>query len=75
MLVEEAETREIIPVEGFNKGLCITQVSINGVNCAIILPEVPGYPEDVLEIIAPVNLRKKLGLKDGDTVEIKVLLK
>ena len=75
MLVEKAEVREIIPVEGFKKGLCISKVSINGVNCAIIIPEVPDYPEDMLEIIAHINLRKKLGLKDGDIVEVRVLTK
>jgi riboflavin kinase len=74
-LIEKAEVREIVPVEGFKKGLCLSKVSINGVNCAIIIPEVPDYPEDMLEIIAPINLRKKLGLKDGDTVEVKVSMK
>lgn len=75
ILLEEAETKEIIPVEGFSRGRCITQVSVNGVNCAIIIPKVPGYSEDVLEIIAPINLRKELRLKDGDIVEVKVLLR
>ncbi|MEM2477681.1 MAG: DUF120 domain-containing protein, partial [Thermoproteota archaeon] len=32
------------------------------------------YPKDILEIIAPVNLRETLGLKDGDEIEITVLL-
>ncbi|MBC7129766.1 DUF120 domain-containing protein, partial [Candidatus Bathyarchaeota archaeon] len=43
------------------------------VKCAIIIPEVDGYPGNVMEIIAPVNLREKLGLKDGDIVEVQFL--
>jgi riboflavin kinase len=42
------------------------------VKCAIIVPEIASYPSDMLEIIAPVNLREKLSLKDGDTLEVKV---
>ncbi len=46
--------------------------SINGVKGAVIIPERTHYSKDVLEIIAPVNLREKLGLKDGDEVEVEV---
>ena len=42
--------------------------------CAVVIPEIPGYPEDVIEVTAAANLRKKLGLKDGDCLEIDVLL-
>jgi len=31
------------------------------------------YGEDVIEILAPVNLREKLKLKDGDTVRIRFI--
>ena len=34
------------------------------------LPQIPGYPSTQLEIIAPVNLRKALSLKDGDELEV-----
>lgn len=37
---------------------------------AIVLPEVPGYPPDQVEIIAAEGLRAALGLKDGDRVEV-----
>jgi riboflavin kinase len=42
--------------------------------CAIVIPEIADYPEDVLEVIAPINLRDKLSLKNGDTVQIKITL-
>ncbi|WP_048098400.1 winged helix-turn-helix domain-containing protein/riboflavin kinase [Archaeoglobus sulfaticallidus] len=41
---------------------------------AIVLPQRTHYPKDILEVIAPVKLRDKLGLKDGDFVEVEVFL-
>jgi riboflavin kinase len=38
----------------------------------IVLPTVADYPSDKVEIIAPVNLRDSLELKDGDLVEVTV---
>jgi riboflavin kinase len=40
------------------------------VKCAIIRPDRSSYPLNLVEIIAPVNLRKTLGIKDGDEVEV-----
>jgi len=45
-------------------------VRIEGVKCAIIRPDRSSYPLNLVEIIAPVNLRKTLGLKDGDEIEV-----
>mgnify|MGYP000058810168 FL=1 len=42
---------------------------------AIVRPEVSGYPENLLEVLAPINLREKLRLKDGDELKVKVWLK
>jgi riboflavin kinase, archaea type len=39
---------------------------------AVIVPHVPGYPTDQIEIVAPVHLRTTLGLRDGDTVDIQL---
>lgn len=33
---------------------------------AILLPEVENYPQDKIEIVAPVRLKEKFGLRDGD---------
>jgi CTP-dependent riboflavin kinase len=33
-----------------------------------------GVSENIIEAIAPMNLREKLGLKDGDTVQLKIML-
>ncbi|MEM3952216.1 MAG: DUF120 domain-containing protein [Nitrososphaerota archaeon] len=41
---------------------------------AIIFAERTHYGKDVIEIIAPVYLRGKYGLRDGDKVFVKVIL-
>ena len=63
---------DIMPEAGFYHGKCY-KASLKGLNCGIVVPEVPGYPEDKLEIIGPWNLRSKLHLSDGDAVEVKVV--
>ncbi len=45
---------------------------LKGQKVAILFPERSRYGPEMLEIISPDNLRKKLGLKDGDKVEIVV---
>jgi riboflavin kinase len=45
-------------------------VKINGIRGAIIRPERSSYPADLVEVIAPVNLREMLCLSDGDVVEV-----
>ncbi|AIY89110.1 riboflavin kinase [Geoglobus acetivorans] len=47
---------------------------IDGIEGAVIIPKRTHYSKDVLEIIAPEKLREKLGLRDGDNVEIEVIL-
>ena len=66
-------------INGFNDGertygggKCYP-VEIGGIKAAVIIPDRSHYPEDLLEIIAPVKLREKLGLKDGDDVKITVI--
>ncbi|SRR6266545_1326856 len=40
---------------------------------AILLPGVPGYPADQVEVVAAVQIRSALGVEDGDPVTIRVL--
>jgi len=63
---------EIVPVKGFCCGLCFKARIMENVEGAIIIPQVPSYPEDVLEVIAPLSLREKLRLRDGDEVRLTV---
>jgi len=41
-------------------------------DAAIVVPEVPGYPDDKIELIAAVGLRVALGLIDGTLVALEV---
>ena len=36
------------------------------------MPEVPNYPEDVMELVAPFCLREKEKLVDGSVVAVEV---
>lgn len=47
----------------------------NKIHAAIIVPIRAHYGEDVLEVIAAENLRRRLHLKDGDLVEVRVSFK
>lgn len=40
--------------------------------CAIIVPGRTHYPEDVVEILSPVHLRKVLRIKAGDIIFLKI---
>ena len=45
-------------------------VRISNIKGIIVIPQIQGYPSTQLEIIAPVNLRKALSLRDGDELEV-----
>lgn len=42
------------------------------VNGAIVVPERTHYGPDIVELIAPENLRKRFNLKDGDRISVEV---
>lgn len=70
--------QQAIRIEGFQEegrsfGECkCYRIKLNGIDAAVVRPERSRYPEDLVEVIAPVQLRA-LGLKDGDPVEITLL--
>ena len=45
-------------------------IRINGMDAAAIRPERSRHPPELIEVIAPANLRRALDLKDGDRVEV-----
>jgi riboflavin kinase len=67
----KVESSVICPAEGYCVGR-LFKASIDGTTCAVIVPQVKGYPENVMEVIAQVNLRETLKLKEGDTVTVLV---
>lgn len=82
-IVKKAELLKTpgIIIEGFSNGLRTYgrvkafKAKINNIeNVAVILPERTSHGLDILEIIAPFNIRKKLNLKNGDEITITVYL-
>ena len=71
-LAEECRVN-ILPAAGFHRGKCYKASFKTELTCALIIPEVAGYPENVIEIIGPKNLREKFHLSDGEAVEVKVI--
>ena len=73
--LRKAEGIKIEPEKGYYKGKCFKALVMNKVKGAVVLPDVPEYPSDLLEILAPINLRKTLELVDGDIIDLIVSLK
>ncbi|MEA2090217.1 MAG: DUF120 domain-containing protein [Thermoproteota archaeon] len=73
-LMGEAKGVQIKPAEGFFRGKCFKALVMKRVKGVVVTPEVPGYPADLLEVLAPVNLRKVLQLKDGEKVQVTIYL-
>lgn len=67
--LDAADSMMIIPKKGYCYGK-LFKAQINGLECGIVIPQTPNYPNNVLEIIAPVYLREKLKLKDGSKVVV-----
>jgi riboflavin kinase len=72
-LLERAASMKVCPAEGFCTGK-VFKAFVGELTCAVVIPEVSGYPADVVEIIAPANLRDELRLEDGDEVTVTVSL-
>ena len=52
------------PQTGYYSGL-LFRATIDALECAVVIPIMPNYPNDVLEVIAPVYLREHFKLADG----------
>ena len=66
-----------IKIEGFKTeqrtfgGIDCWKCTVNGkVEAAAILPHRTNHPANIIEIIAPISLRKKFSLENGSIVEI-----
>jgi CTP-dependent riboflavin kinase len=65
--------REITPEDpSFCKAKCYP-VLINGqLKGAIVLPLVPNYPENKMELISSENIKQAFSVRTGDFLEIEV---
>ncbi len=74
----ELAGKEGISIEGFTDGLrtfgdvkCFRAL-IEHISGAVLIIERTHYDYSVMELIAPVNIREELGLRDGDKIVVKV---
>ena len=70
-MLENADALRICPAKNYCVGF-LFKARIGKEACAIILPQVKDYPENELEIIAPIDLRVALSLSDDDSVTVTV---
>ena len=78
---QQAKLRAItsIRIESFKKngktygGASCYKIKINNINAAIIVPDLTEHEENMIEIVASVNLKSKLKVKDGDKVKIELV--
>lgn len=61
----------IEPKTGYCPGVMF-KAQIGDLDVAVVVPKIPNYPSDVLEVIAPVCLREQLELADGSEVVVSV---
>jgi riboflavin kinase len=63
-----------IPPENpsFCRARCFRVLIDGKITAAIVFPEVEGYPDEKLEILAPVHVKQALQVKDGDVLTIEV---
>ncbi|MGQ9468745.1 MAG: DUF120 domain-containing protein [Nitrososphaerales archaeon] len=77
----ELEHYSGISIDGFKderrtygRAKCFMAVVNDLAEGAVGIFERSHYDESILEVISPINLREKLGLRDGDRVKVKVFL-
>lgn len=55
----------------FGDARCIP-CRIGTIRCGIVVPGRTHYPDDLIEVIAPIALRRKLGVEDNDSINVEV---
>jgi riboflavin kinase len=69
-------SRQAIRIEGFRDeertfgDCCCYKIRVEGIEAAIVRPDRSSYPANLVEVIAPMCLRKALDLANGDEVEV-----
>jgi riboflavin kinase len=61
------------PAENSCAAVCYPVVVNERVRGAILIPGVPGYPPDQVEIVASESVRRALNVRDGDTITLRVV--
>ena len=69
--LENTSGISVEPQAGYCPGIMF-RACIGVLDCAVVVPQIPNYPSDVLEVIASVCLREQLKLVDGSSVTVSV---
>ena len=70
-LLETSGGLVVAPQTSYYPGVMF-RATIESLECAVVIPIMPNYPTDILEVIAPVYLRGELKLIDGREVVVSV---
>ena len=68
-----------IKIEGYKEknkkfgGAACYRARLNGIEGAVIVPDLTRHDKKIIEFIAPVCLKSELSLKDGDEIDIEML--
>jgi len=54
-------------------GASCYKIQIKNIDAYIIIPDMTEHDDGMVEIIAPVNLKLELNVKDGDKIKIQLL--
>ena len=69
--IREGDALVLPPPPGESCGArLVPLVMAPDIEAAVIVPDVTRYGDDLLELIAAVNVRSRLGLRDGDRVTL-----
>ncbi len=70
---------EVEYIDGFTKsdgtkrgGVYFLKAKMKNFPVYIIRPVLTKHPKNIIELVAPINIRKQYGLKDGDFLEVSV---
>lgn len=74
-ILQQAAGIPIVPQNGYCAAKCFAIKINDQIEGAAVLPEISDYPTDKFELLAPVGIRKELGLLDGDMVRLRVEIK
>jgi riboflavin kinase len=61
------------PSSAFVAAKCFS-VQLGPIKGMLAIPMLDDYPQDILEILAPIWIREALGVKEGDDVEVRIQL-
>jgi len=75
---ERLQRMKGVTIEGFKRGdrifgsIKCFKCNIDGIEASIIIPERSHYGSEIVELISPLELRKRMKLKSGDEIIVRL---